>query len=417
MGEHHGMALDSLLLAVGVLGVVVAALSSRIRTLPVSEPLLALLIGVLIGTADTDLLAIPTLLEDHGRLHEATRLLLAVSVMSVALRYPITAVRRQQRPVLILLLVGMPLMALVSAGLAWATLGIPLAAAALLGAAVCPTDPVLASSAVTGKPAETDLPARDRQVLSLESGANDGLALPFVLAAIAMAGPLSGPAAVTESLWQVGVAVVLGVVAGWLGARALDRGEEHGTTDTASAIFFTLVLAFAVIGAAGLLKADGVLAVFAAGLAFNHASTGRDRAGAVSIDEAVNRFVVLPVFVLLGAMLPWEAWRELGWPGPALALSVMLLRRIPALMLLRRALGIGRADALYLGWFGPVGVSALFYLTLEAQRIGVDETVLSAGSLIVTVSTIAHGLTGSLGRRMYRRAQQRRRPDDAAAAR
>jgi sodium/hydrogen antiporter len=400
------MALDTVLTAVGVLGAVVAAMSTRLRLLPLSEPLIGLVVGVVLGSQVTGLLPLPTLLEEHTLVHETTRLLLAVSVMSVALRYPLADVRRQLRPVLLLLLVAMPTMAIVSGGLAWALLGVPVAAAALLGAAVCPTDPVLASSTVTGQPAERDLPARDRQVLSLESGANDGLALPFVIAALALAGPLTATDAALESLWQVLAAVALGVLAGWLGARALRAGEEHGATDPGPAVLFTLVLALGVLGAAGLMKADGVLAVFAAGLAYNHVSTGRDRAGAVSIDEAVNRFAVLPVFVLFGAMLPWGVWADLGWRGPALAVAVMLLRRVPVVLLLRRALRMERPDALYLGWFGPVGVSALFYLTLEAERLGVEETVLSAGALVVAASTVAHGLTTSAGRRLYRHASQ-----------
>lgn len=397
------MALDLMLLVVGVLGAVIAALSSRIRLMPVSEPLLAVALGVVLGREVTGVLSLPTLLQDHALVHEASRLLLAVSVMAVALRYPSGEVRSQARPVLLLLVVAMPVMALVSTGLAWLTLGVPLATAALLGAAICPTDPVLASSAVTGEPAEKDLPDSDRQILSLESGANDGLALPFVLLAVAVAGPLTGLAAALESLWQVTAAVLLGIAAGWAGARALRLGEEHGATDHAPAIFFTLLLALAVLGAAGLIKADGILAVFVAGLAFNQVSTGGDRTGEVSIDEAVNRFAVLPIFVLLGAMIPWQLWGDLGWRGLALAAAVLLLRRIPVLLVLQRPLGIGRPDALYLGWFGPVGVSGLFYLTLEADRLGVDETVLAAGALIVVVSTVAHGLTSSLGRSWYRR--------------
>lgn len=397
------MTLDVVLLVVGALGAVVAALSSRIRLMPVSEPLLALAIGVVLGREVTGVLSLPTLLQDHALVHEASRLLLAVSVMAVALRYPSGAVRSRTLPVLLLLVVAMPVMALVSTGLAWLTLGIPLAAAALLGAAICPTDPVLASSAVTGEPAERDLPAADRQILSLESGANDGLALPFVLIAIAVAGPLTGVDAALESLWQVTAAVLLGIISGWAGAHALRLGEEHGATDHAPAIFFTLLLALAVLGASGLIKADGILAVFVAGLAFNQAGTGGDRAGGVSIDEAVNRFAVLPIFVLLGAMIPWQVWADLGWRGLALAAAVLLLRRIPVLLLLRRPLRLQRVDALYLGWFGPVGVSGLFYLTLEAERLGVDETVLAAGALVVVVSTVAHGLSSSLGRSLYRR--------------
>lgn len=60
-------------------------------------------------------------------------------------------------------------------------------------------------------------------------------------------------------------------------------------------------------------------------------------------------------------------------------LAVLLLRRLPVLLLLKRPLHLGWPDALYLGWFGPVGVSAVFYLTLEAKELGLPETVMGSG--------------------------------------
>lgn len=185
------MTLDVLLIAVGALGVLVAALSARIRRLPLSEPLLALVVGVLLGPEVFGALPLPPITAEQGVVHDATRVLLVISVIGVALRYPFGSVRSQLRPVVILLLVALPAMALISTGLTAGILGVALGAALMLGTAICPTDPVLASSVVTGKPAEEDLPSRDRQILSLESGANDGLALPFVLAAVALAGPMT----------------------------------------------------------------------------------------------------------------------------------------------------------------------------------------------------------------------------------
>jgi sodium/hydrogen antiporter len=395
--------IDVVLLAAGALGLLVAALSERLRHLPLSEPVLALLAGVLLGPELLGVLTVPPLTEDLTWMHTATRLLLAISVMSVALRYPIGDASAQLRPVLLLLAVVMPVMAVVTAGLAAAVLGVGLGAAALIGAALCPTDPVLASSVVTGGPAEEDLPARNRQILSLESGANDGLALPLVLVAVAVAGTGGLGTALGESLWQVAGAVLLGIGLGWLGARALRAGEEHGSTDAGPRLLFTAVLAFAVLGAAGLIHVDGILAVFVAGLAFNRVARGPDRTDDVPIDEAVNRFLVLPMFLGLGVVLPWAAWVELGWRGPALAIGVLLLRRLPVVWLLRHPLGLGRPDAAFLGWFGPIGVSALFYLALEAERLAVDPVVLAAGSLVVAASTVVHGVSSAPGRVLYRR--------------
>lgn len=405
------MTFDVMLVAVGVLGVLVAALSARIRRLPVSEPLLALVAGVLLGPGVLDVLSLPPVTAEHATVHDTTRLLLAISVMGVALRYPFQDIRRQIRPVVVLLLVAMPAMALVSTGLAVWILGATMSAALLLGTAVCPTDPVLASSVVTGQPAEEDLPARDRQMLSLESGANDGLALPFVLAAVAVAGPMTAVQALGETLWQVLGAAAVGIAAGWLGGRALRLGEAYGATAHGPMLLFTVVLALLVLGISGVLHLDGVLAAFVAGLAFNLSSTGGERTAEVEIDEAVNRFAVLPMFVLIGATLPWEIWHELGWPAVALAVAVLVLRRLPVLLLLKRPLALGWADAVYLGWFGPVGVSAVFYLTLEAKELGGAQEVIGAGIMIVVASTVVHGLTSAPGRLLYRRLTE---PDAAA---
>jgi NhaP-type Na+/H+ or K+/H+ antiporter len=398
------MVLDVVLAAVGALGIGIAALSARIRRMPLSEPLVALAVGVLLGPAVWDVLRLAPITSDHTAFHEGARLLLAVSVMGVALRYPVADGRKQLAPVVLLLLVAMPLMALVSTGLAYGILGVSFTAALLLGTAMCPTDPVLASSVVTGKPAEDDLPARDRQILSLESGSNDGLALPLVFAAIALAGTMTGTEALGEVAWQVLGALALGAAAGWLGGRAIRLGEEHGATSHGPMLLFTLVLAFAVLGLSGVFHLDGILAVFVAGLAFNGASTGGDRTAELEIDEAVNRFAVLPLFLMLGAALPWAEWEKLGWAGPGLAVGVLGLRRLPVLLVLKKPLRLGWADAAYLGWFGPVGVSAIFYLTLEAQELAAPPAVVAAGTLVVVASTVAHGLTGSPGRVLYTRA-------------
>ena len=200
---------------------------------------------------------------------------------------------------------------------------------------------------------------------------------------------------------------MIGITIGWLGGRALRAGEQHGAAEPSPRVFFTAVLALAVLGVAGLARTDGVLAVFVGGLAFNAVTTGRQRGAELPIDEAVNRFLLLPLFIAFGAALPWQAWAELGWRGPLLVVGVLVLRRLPVVLILRRPLGLGWVDALYLGWFGPIGVSALFYLTLEAERLNVNPVVLAAGMLVVAASTVVHGVTATPGRVLYRKASAR----------
>lgn len=405
--------LDLLLATVGALGVVIVAVSARLHRWPVSEPLIAPGVGIVLGPVVLGVLDVPDIVTDPSTLHRGAEILLGISVMGVALRYPFSAIRRHWRRLTLLLVVVMPAMALISTGLAIWALGIPFAVALLFGTAICPTDPVLSSAAVTGDAAERDLPEDDRQLLSLESGANDGLALPLVVVALAVATPLTAGQAAAEIGWQILGALGLGVLAGVSAARALHFSERHHAAENGPILLFTLLLALLVLGGSGLLGVNGVFAAFVSGLAFNLTSVGDERQVEVEIDEAVNQFAVLPFFLVLGAMLPWQQWEQLGWGAVFLTAAVLVLRRPPVLLALMRPLGLRVRDAAFLGWFGPVGVAAVFYLTEEASRAGPDPLLLGVGTLVVVASTLAHGVSAAPGRALFRAAERRddRDPD------
>ena len=342
-------------------------------------------------------------------------MLLAISLMAVALRFPLADYRSVVRPVGVLLVVAMAGMAVVSAGLAWLVLGLPVALAVLLGACVTPTDPVLASSVVSGGPAERQLPARRRQVISGESGANDGLAFVFVVLALSVvtSGSLGGR--LLEAVWAVLGAVVIGVGVGYAAGRAVTAAEAREDVDEGSLLVFTLVLGIAALGVARVARTDGILAVFVAGLMYNAVIGHRSRASEQRLDDALTRYLVLPLFFLLGVEVPWRDWRDPGWPLAAFVLVVLVLRRLPVVLALKPALGLSWRSVVFLGWFGPIGVSALFYLThseeegLRAGRVTFrrgrrDPRLWAAGSLVVVVaSTVVHGVTAMPGRRWYAR--------------
>ncbi|MDG4763263.1 cation:proton antiporter [Solwaraspora sp. WMMD406] len=385
---------------VGVLAVLLAFWSSAIRRAPVSEPLLALLLGVLAGPV----LGLIDLTDQRmaGLTLETTRILLAISLMAVALRFSATAYRTVLRPIGVLLVAGMAGMALIGAGLAWSVLGLPAALAVLLGACLTPTDPVLASSVVSGQPAEQSLPARLRQVISGESGANDGLAFLFVVLALIAAVPRPAGEQLFEAAWGVVGAVLVGLTVGYVAGRAVRAAEAREQVDKGSLLIFAAVLGVAALGIARMAGTDAVLAVFVTGLAYNRMIGQESRASEQRLDDALTRYLVLPVFFLLGLELPWRQWLELGWPAAAFAVAVLLLRRLPVVVVaLRPALGMSWRDAVFLGWFGPIGVSALFYLTYSHREGAVDPRLWAAGTLVVALSTVVHGTTATVGRRWY----------------
>ncbi|MDQ3990280.1 MAG: cation:proton antiporter [Actinomycetota bacterium] len=389
--------------AIGTVGVLLALVSRNLRQLPLSEPLVALLLGVALGPQLLGLLEIDEKVRDPLLL-EGTRLLLAGSVMAAALRFPATALRPLVRPLVLLLAVVMPLAAAVS-GAAALLLGLPVALAVLVGACLSPTDPVLAASVVTGDPAERDLPARMRQLLTAESGANDGLALPLVGLAVAAVLPATGPGdAVGRLVWEVLGGTLVGLLAGATAGWALQAAVRRRSLGRGPELVYTLLLAVAVLGIARLAGTDGVLAVFVAGLAYNRAVGEGERAPQDSIDEAVNRYAVLPLFLVLGAVLPWQEWVAFGPAAVAFVAAVLLLRRLPLVLVLARPLGLRWRDATFTGWFGPMGVSAVFYLAHSLDEGVSDPRLFAAGTLAVAASVLAFGVSASPGRKAYARS-------------
>lgn len=389
-----------LLATTGVLAIGIGTTTRKIRELPFSAPLLALVAGLLIGPVGLGAAELPA--DQHHRVVEiATELLLAVALMGIALRYPRWTARARLAPVTLLLVLVMPLMAVTTSVLAGTTLSLSVGLAAAVGAALTPTDPVLASSVVTGEPAERDIPARLRQLLSLESGANDGLALPLALAAGALAVSTSAWAGLGRGLAEVLWGALLGGALGLAAGKLMHRERRERDMDPASVTLFAIVLAVAVLGTVSLAGGNGVLGVFAAGLAYNRVVTDPERAAEEEIDEGLNQFLVLPVFVLFGVVAPWNGWLELGWAGLGFAAAVLVLRRLPWVLLLARPLRLRLVDAVWLGWFGPMGVAALYYLALLHSLGVTSPAVWHAGTLAVAASTVLHGITSAPGRRAY----------------
>lgn len=389
------MTLPLLLALVGGLAVVLGLVSRPLRDVPITEPFLALVLGVVIGPGVLGLVSFePTVGEEALRI--SAELGVAVAVMAAALRFSPGSIRKELGGVVLLLVVGMLGMAVLSSAIAAVTLGLAPAAAVLLGAVITPTDPVLAANVVEGEPAEQQLPQRLRLLLSLESGANDGLAAPMV--ALAAAGVVALPAELGNAAETLVISVAMGWVAGWLAGRGLVWSERHRDLEQSAFLALTLALTVAVLGAVTVAGGSGVLAVFVAGLAYHGQIGSADRVAEWEIQEAINRYLVLPVFVVLGIIAPWSEWAALGGAGIAFVVGVLAVRRLPVLLALTRPLRLRAAEAVFLGWFGPVGVAALLYLAQQRVVGGLDDTMWAAGTLVVAASTVAHGITAAPGR-------------------
>jgi NhaP-type Na+/H+ or K+/H+ antiporter len=344
-------------------------------------------------------------------LEEVARLTLAVGLMRVALRLPRGYPAKAWRSLAVLLTLGMLAMWLCASAMAHALLGLPWWESLLMGAILTPTDPVVAASLTTGEVAETNLPADTRHLLSAESGANDGLAYPFVVLPVLVLTRPAGevlPHFLTQTLLhEVGGAVALGLFLGWGLGRLLVAAEKRELIERPSFLSSTLAFSLAALGLTALLGSSGVLSVFVAGVTFDRVVQGKERAEEEAVVEAVDRLFTLPVFILLGLSVPWQEWLRLGWPGALLVLGILLLR-LPAWLLLRPLTPRMRGwrDALFLGWFGPIGVATLYYATYAQRHTGRISTWV-VGSLLICASGVAHGLSATPLTRRYGRSSRR----------
>lgn len=370
-----------------------------------SDPLFALGLGVLLSPIALDWIDPDSWgISRASLLEQSARLTLAIGLMGVALRLPRGYFMRNWQAAVVLLGAVMPLMWLVSGVLVSWILNLPFWEAMVIAAAITPTDPIVSSSIVTGAVADENLPGRLQDLISAESGANDGLAYPLMLLSIAMFAPSQAqplPQLIAVVLWEVGGAVGVGALVGYIAGRLLEWAEQKQTIERQSFLGYTIALSLVVLGMAKLVGTDGILAVFVAGLAFDHAVSAQERAEEDNVQEAINRFFTLPIFILLGLTIPWQAWGNLGWRAILLVVAVLLFRRLPVLLLLRHGIPPlqNRTEAMFMGWFGPIGVAAMFYAGYALRETNVE--VWTVCSLMICASIVAQGLSSSPFTRRY----------------
>lgn len=306
------------------------------------------------------------------------------------------------------LLLAMPLTAAIIALATHVLTSLSWTESFLLGALLSPTDPVLSSTVVTNP----RVPRLVRHSLNLESGCNDGLALPAVLA---LAAALS--IGETHFVWwrflledlSIGLVTGLGVgfLASWLMPR--EHGLEPGIPPHQKALY-ALGTAFAAYGTAVLIPhGNGLIAVFVAAI-----TLGIRRADLRSYfergAEEVVEIVKLGIFVVFGSLLTLHGLFGDGWAAVGIVVIVLLVARPVAVFAALAGTGTDTATKAFMSWFGPKGVATMtFSLLALSDRIVSGARIFNLAALVVFCSIIAHGLSDTPGAEwIARRAEQPR---------
>jgi sodium/hydrogen antiporter len=266
----------------------------------------------------------------------------------------------------------------------------------LLGALLSPTDPVLSSSVVTNP----RVPRLVRHSLNLESGLNDGLALPAVLA-------FSAALRIGEDdfvwwrfvLQDITLGFAFGLVVGYAASRLLPRGHGPGETipDHQKSLY-ALGAAFAAYGIAVVPpEGNGLIAVFVCAITLGVRRPDL-RATFEHLSENIVEIVKLGVFVVFGSLLTLDGLFGDGLAAVAIVAVTLLVARPVAIWIALVGTGLPASWKAFMAWFGPKGVATMtFSLLVLADAIPANERLFNIAALCVFASILAHGLTDTPG--------------------
>jgi sodium/hydrogen antiporter len=274
---------------------------------------------------------------------------------------------------------------------------------------LAPTDAALGIAVLLNE----SVPQHIRDTLNVESGLNDGIALPPLVALLAAAATQSS--ALTETEWmigalgEIGFGVVIGALFGWLGGRLIDAAWTRGWIDETFARLVSPGLAILTFTVAHLLDKNGFVAAYVAGLTLAVRSAGlRERL--YEFGEADGTQFSLFVFLLFGMVMVPSAWRH--WDAAMLAyalVSLTVVRMVPVWLSLQGS-GLGVRSVLFVGWSGPRGIASVLYLALVVQQFGSERHVEVFSVIVLTVllSVLLHGLSAAPLSAAYGRGEMRR---------
>jgi NhaP-type Na+/H+ or K+/H+ antiporter len=273
------------------------------------------------------------------------------------------------------------------------------AEAFLLGAVLCPTDPVVTSAVVTSE----RVPRVVRHTLNLESGLNDGLALPFVLFFLVLAtaeGNAGGEAASLAGEAVVGalIGILLAVVAGRLLPR-LPGGRMEPKYEGA----YALGLGLAAFGLAEVTYGNGLIAAFVSGIAL--AATRHDLPAAFQeFNESVSAVFQIATFFVFGALIVATGWEGSVWPIIAFIAFALLVARPAAILVSFVGVDMPSPYKLFIAWFGPKGVASMLFALFVLGSTAADRTLIfDVAAFAILASIVAHGLTDTVGARWIER--------------
>jgi NhaP-type Na+/H+ or K+/H+ antiporter len=383
------LGLGDALLIFGTLLTIAAALSGLMRGTVLSISVLAVALGI--GLATTGVVSVDP---RNGGIVDLITLAIVLTLFSDGLFVDRELLTVHWGPVTRAIVLAMPL-TLAMLGLFGKALfpDLTWAEAFLLAAVLTPTDPVVTSSVVTS----VRVPENVRHTLNLESGLNDGLALPFVLFFLTFAEPTG--AAAPEGLRVIGEAAfgaVVGIALGVLGGRMHDRLPGGGITARYEGIY-AIGIGLAAFGLADVTFGNGLIAAFVAGVALGAVEHDIPESFVV-FSENLSAISQVLTFFVFGALIVATGYDGDVWRLARFIALALLVARPAAIFASYVSSGFPRAQKAFVAWFGPKGVaSMLFGLYVLKSEVPHGSLIFDVVAFTILASIVAHGLTDTVG--------------------
>jgi sodium/hydrogen antiporter len=387
-----------LLLGLGLAFLMAAVLPHFLSRSLLSLPIVLVACGLVLGWLMPDTLKADPI--EHGVVAERlAELAVIISLMSAGLKIDRPLGWRRWATTRRLLVVTMPLCIAALALGGFFLLGLPLAAALLLGAVLAPTDPVLASSVQVAPPGEGD-ENETRFALTSEAGLNDGLAFPFVNLAIVVAATGLAWEGLSEwllvdVLWKIAAGIAVGVLVGQCVAWLVFRlGLRKTVIDGAVALALTLVA----YGATELVHGYGFIGVFVAALVFRRMERDHEHHKELhDFSEQIETLLMSVILILLGAAIANGLFAPLTWQAAGLGLFFVLAVRPLAGFLGLIGTGIAGQQRRAIAVYGIRGIGTFYYLAYGLNHANISDSdgrlVWAISGFIVVVSIVLHGAT------------------------
>ncbi|KAL2268052.1 hypothetical protein VTJ83DRAFT_2898 [Remersonia thermophila] len=378
-----------------------------------------------------------------------TRIVICVQLVLAGYQLPAKYQRHHWREMAVCMIPVMTIMWLsTSLCLLAVAPGLSLLSAMFIAACVTSTDPVLSQAVAKGPFADTFVARPLREIISSEAGANDGFGFPFLMLATYLlrhahgadgelrerglllaraggaVGRLGGGVGIAIKNWFletwlyfVIMSIPIGAFVGFTSGKALKFAVRRKWVDCESYLLFPTAIGLFLTGICGMLGTDDLLACFVAGTAMNwdgeYLREALERHD--EVNSSVDMLLNLGGFIYLGTVVPWSEFHQPEVTGLtygrlfALGFLILLFRRIPAILITYKLMPRScrnYKEAFFMGYFGPIGIGAVFYLEharklipapgspdSDAELDLLGRTLIPAVYWLVLFSIVVHGLS------------------------